>query len=126
MKVLGQVAILEIRKLPSAQHFGALGGIASQAILTLVAGCDGIDRHPVSLFESLHSRSQAIDDADGLMTQRQVATVSDGTSHGMHVRSADGGRSGLNDGIVGAGFGDGLLHNPNLVDPAHDEDLHDS
>ena len=125
VKVLGLVAILEIRKLPSAQHFRALGGITSQAILTLVARCDGIDRHPVSLFEALNSRPQAINYADGLMTQGQVASLSDGASHGVHVRSADQGRGRLNNGIVGTRFGYGLLHDSDLTNPMHDEDFHD-
>jgi hypothetical protein len=58
------------------------------------------------------------------MAERQILAVADAAPQRMDVGCADERTGGLDDGVVGAGLGDGLVEEADLADPLHHEALH--
>src|SRR6266446_9329126 len=87
-------------------------------------GRDGADHDAVAGTEAFHFRADFMNDADGLVAEREVFTWPDRAMDGMRVGGAYEGAGGLDDRVVGAGFRSWLVREADLVQRLHHECFH--
>ncbi|KAL6048734.1 hypothetical protein QOT17_020891 [Balamuthia mandrillaris] len=108
----------------------ALRGMVGQAAEALPAGRDGAHNHPLPHLVSsaglplLEARAELGDHPHGLVADGQPSLHGVLALEDVHVRPADGRGGDLDEGLAGAGPGDGLLLEEDAVGPLEDRRLH--
>src|SRR5580698_8436584 len=87
-------------------------------------GCDRADNDALAGLETVDLGADFMDDADGLVTEGEVFAGADGTVNGVRIGGADEGHRGLDDSVVGAGPGNELIREADVVETFHHKCLH--
>jgi hypothetical protein len=85
VEIFGEDAFLDVGEFPAAEHLGALRGESAHAVLALVAGRDRVDRNAVAFLDAGDFAADAVDDADGFVSEREVVPFTDRALDGVGV-----------------------------------------
>src|SRR5713226_8095709 len=94
VEVLGEGAILDIGEFPAAECGARLRRMAGLRGGIAPIGRDGADHDAVAGTEAFHFRADFMNDADGLVAEREVFTWPDRAMDGMRVGGAYEGAGG--------------------------------
>src|ERR1700678_3443696 len=85
---------------------------------------DGSHNHTLAGLETVNLGADFVDDADGLVTKGQIFAGTDGAMNGVRVGGADEGHGSLDDSVVGAGPGNRLVGESDVIETFHYKCLH--
>src|ERR1700722_1787925 len=85
---------------------------------------DGADNHTLAGLEAVDLGADFVDDANGFVPESEVFTGADSAVNGVRVGGVDEGHRGLDDSVVGAGPGNGLVGETDVVETFHYKCLH--